>query len=334
MINAYAAHEPGGKLKPFRFDPGPLHADEVELEVHHCGICHSDLSMWNNDWGMTAYPFVPGHEVVGKIIAVGDAVKHLKVGQVAGLGWQAGSCMHCDQCMRGDHNLCSHSEATIVGRYGGFADKVRAKSAWVIPLPEDLNPADVGPMFCGGITVFSPIIENQVSPLDHVGVVGIGGLGHMALAFLKHWGCEVTAFSTSSNKEPEARALGAHHFVNTKEERALERLKNRFDMILVTVNVPLPWEKYIAALKPKGRLHLVGAAPSVSSAVFPLIGGQKSIGASPIGSPYNTQKMLEFAARHTIEPITEHFKLEEVNAAMAHLASGQARYRIILDMKA
>lgn len=332
-IHAYATHEPGGKLEPFSFDPGPLGPDDVEIDVHHCGICHSDLSMLNNDWGMTTYPFVPGHEVVGKITAIGEHVKHLTIGQTVGVGWMSGSCMHCDQCMSGNHNLCPEAEGTIIGRYGGFADTLRAKSMWVIPIPEGVDPADAGPMFCGGITVFNPIVQYEISPLSRVGVVGIGGLGHMALAFLRHWGCEVTAFSTSPDKEQEARKLGAHHFVNTKEEGALEQLEDRFDMVLVTVNVELPWEKYIATLRPKGKLHLVGAAPSVSSGVFPLLAGQKSISSSPLGSPFYTKEMIHFAARHGIAPVTEHFKLKDVNEAMERLENGKPRYRIVLDMK-
>ncbi len=331
IIQAYAAETAGGELKPFEYKVGDLHHEEVEIDVTHCGICHSDLSMLHNHWGMTQYPFVPGHEVVGKISKLGSGVKHLKVGQTVGLGWMAESCMTCDQCMSGNHNLCPTGVGTITGRHGGFGNKVRCHSGWAIPLPDGVDPVSAGPLFCGGITVFNPLIQNNTSPLHHVGVVGIGGLGHMALGFLKAWGCEVTAFSTSPDKEAEAKRLGAHHFASTRDDAALANLVGQFDMILVTVNVELPWEKYIAMLKPKGKLHLVGAAPSVSSGVFPLLAGQKSIGASPLGSPYYTKEMLHFAARHSISPVIEKFKMSEVNEALAHLESGKARYRIVLE---
>ena len=165
MVKAFAAFEPGGKLSPFEYDPGPLGAGQVEIDVEHCGICHSDLSMLNNEWQMTEYPFIPGHEVIGTIAAVGDAVIHLEVGQRVGLGWHSGYCMSCSSCMSGDHNLCSNSEATIVGRHGGFADKVRASAVSVFLLPESVDSATAGPLFCAGITVFNPLVQFDISPM-------------------------------------------------------------------------------------------------------------------------------------------------------------------------
>jgi uncharacterized zinc-type alcohol dehydrogenase-like protein len=233
--------------------------------------------------------------------------------------------------MSGNHNLCATAEGVIVGRHGGFANKVRAHEGWVIPLPEGINVATAGPLFCGGITVFNPIIQNNIQPTDHVGVVGIGGLGHMALRFLRAWGCEITAFSSSPDKEAEARELGAHHFVNSLDSDALATLANSFGMILVAVNVELDWDGYISTLRPQGKLHIVGAAPSVSATVFPLILGQKSIGGSPLGSPATTATMLEFSARHGIEPVTETFPMSEVNDALEKLRSGKPRYRLVLE---
>lgn len=331
MIKAYAAHEPGGELKPFEYDPGSLGDEEVEISVEYCGICHSDLSMLNNEWGTTKYPFVPGHEAVGTIAAVGDRVTKLNVGQRVGLGWYSRSCMACEWCMSGDHNLCLQAEGTIVGRHGAFADRVRAHHSWVLPLPEGINPATAGPLFCGGLTVFNPIVQLDIKATDRVGVIGIGGLGHMALRFLHAWGCDVTAFSTSPDKEAEAKQLGANHFVNSRDPKALESVQNSFDLILSTVNADLDWDAYIAALRPKGRLHLVGVIPSpISSQIFPMIAGQKSISASPLGSPVTTARMLDFAARQGVEPITETFSFDQVNDAMARLRSGKARYRIVL----
>lgn len=330
-VKAYAATAAGGRLEPFEYELGALGADEVDIDVRYCGICHSDLSMLDNEWGISEYPLVPGHEVVGTIAAVGSNVGYLRQGQTVGLGWNASSCMHCHECMSGDHNMCAEVVGTIVGRHGGFANKVRADAAWAVPLPDGVDPAKAGPMFCGGVTVFNPILQNHIKAADRVGVVGIGGLGHMALAFLHAWGCEVTAFSTSPAKEDEARALGADHFVSSRDPAALEAVANTFDMILVTVNAELDWEAYIKALRPRGKLHVVGVVPAITVAAFPLIGGQKSIGGSPLGSPATTAGMLGFAGRHAIAPITEMFPMSRLNDAMDRLRSGEARYRIVLE---
>jgi uncharacterized zinc-type alcohol dehydrogenase-like protein len=330
-IRAYAARERGGKLETFEYDPGELLGDEVEIDVEWSGLCHSDLSMLENDWGMTAYPFVPGHEVVGRIGAVGSNVTHLSVGQRVGLGWNSRSCLHCEQCLSGNQVLCPRNVGTIVHRHGGFATQVRCQSVWAIPLPEGVDPSTAGPLFCGGITVFNPLMINQVSPTARVGVVGIGGLGHMALAFANAWGCEVTAFSTSPDKEAEARQLGAHRFLATRDPKALTSVRGYFDLILVAVNVQIDWDAYVAALAPGGKLHIVGAVASLTTAVTPLIFGEKSIGASPTGSPVPVAKMLEMAGRHGVQPIVERFAMSDVNAAFDRLRSGKARYRIVLE---
>ena len=330
-VNAYAAHEAGGKLVPYQYELGELGADEVDIEVINCGLCHSDLNMLNNDWRNAKYPLVPGHEAVGKIIAKGDMVNHLAIGQTVGVGWNAHSCLACSDCMSGNHNFCNQAQGTIVGRYGGFADKMRAQAAWAIPIPDGVHLAAAGPLFCGGITVFNPIIQNNISPLSSVGVVGIGGLGHMALSFLKAWGCEVTAFSTSPEKEAEARAMGAHHFVSTHDADALKKLRGKFDMILDTVNVELNWNAYLATLKAKGVLHIVGVAPKVEARVGYLMGKQRSISASPTGSPSVMKDMMEFVARHDIRPTVETYKLADINEAFERLKNGKPRYRIVIE---
>jgi uncharacterized zinc-type alcohol dehydrogenase-like protein len=331
IVRAYAAKTAGGNLEPFEYELRDIGDDQVDIDVSSCGICHSDLSMLDNTWEITSYPFVPGHEIAGTIRAVGKGVTHLKPGQRVGLGWFAQSCMTCYQCLSGNHNLCPDAVGTIVDRHGGFADKVRAHKGWVIPLPEGIDTRAAGPLFCGGITVFNPLVQNNIRPTDRVAVVGIGGLGHMALRFLKAWGCEVTAFSTSPDKESAARELGAHKFVNTSDSGALENLAGSFDMILVTANVALDWDAYIGALRPKGKLHIVGAAPSVEAAVFPMIIGQKSFGGSPLGSPATMISMLAFAARHGIEPVAEVFPMSKVNDALEKLRSDKPSHRIVLE---
>jgi alcohol/geraniol dehydrogenase (NADP+) len=331
MVKAYAVFEPKGELKPFEYDPGTLGHSEVEIDVHYCGICHSDLSMINNEWGISNYPLVPGHEVAGIISKVGENVSHLKKGQKVGLGWHAGYCEHCTPCQSGDHNLCGDAKSTIVGRHGGFADRVRADAVSVVPLPEGIDMAVAGPLFCGGVTVFNPLVQFNIQPTDTVGVIGIGGLGHMALQFLNAWGCKVTAFTSSTSKQDEALKMGAHNTINSRDPESLAQAVGRFDLILSTVNVKLDWNAYMSALKPKGRLHFVGATlEPLDLQVFPMIMGQRSISGSPVGSPETITRMLEFAAHHKIKPIIEEYPLEQVNEAMQHLNSGKARYRIVL----
>lgn len=331
-VNAYAAFEARGKLQPFQYDMGPLGPDQVEIAVKYCGLCHSDLSMLNNEWGNTTYPLIPGHEVIGTVSAVGDHVTAIAVGQNVGLGWYSGSCMHCRQCMSGDHNLCLTVEGTIVGRHGGFADRVRCNWEWAVPLPDGLDLSKAGPLFCGGVTVFNPIVQFDVKPTDRVGVLGIGGLGHLALQFLSKWGCDVTAFTSSDSKADEARSLGARHVVNSRDDGAMKKVAGSFDFLLSTVSADLDWMTYINALAPKGRLHFVGAVPSpLGIAVFPMLIGQKSVSSSPLGSPATTAAMLEFCVRHGIAPVTELFPMAEINEAFERLESGKARYRIVLE---
>jgi uncharacterized zinc-type alcohol dehydrogenase-like protein len=233
-VNGYAAKEPKSKLTPYSYELGEIEPEQVDIKVTYCGLCHSDLSMINNDWGMSEYPFVPGHEVTGEVLATGNAVKNVKVGDKVGLGWMSGSCMSCSQCMDGEHHLCAEGESTIVGRNGGFADVVRGHWSWAIPLPEGIDMSKAGPLLCGGITVFNPIILAGVKPTDSVGVVGIGGLGHMALKFLKHWGCEVIAFSSSPDKKDEIMKMGASKVVNSKSPEELESIAGQLDFILNT----------------------------------------------------------------------------------------------------
>lgn len=334
-VHAFAAHEPAGKLAPFEYTLGPIRPDQVDIRVQHCGICHSDLSMLDNEWESTEYPLVPGHEVIGTVAEVGDQVKHLQVGETVGLGWHAGYDGTCPQCMRGDHNLCPQAEATIVGRHGGFADRVRAQAISVIPLPAGISPQDAGPLFCGGVTVFNPLIQFGVSPTARVGVIGIGGLGHLALQYAHAWGCHVTAFTSTDAKGDEAKTLGAHETISSRDPAAIEAAADSFDLLLSTVNVSLDWNAYVATLKPRGRLHFLGAvAEPLDLTFFGLLFGQQSVSASPVGSPATIATMLEFSARHELAPVTEHFPMSEVNEAMDHLRAGKARYRIVLDREA
>lgn len=331
-IRAFAASGPKAPLKAFEFDPGPLGDEQVEIAVEYCGVCHSDLSLLNNEWGITAYPLVPGHEVIGKVVEAGPNAKRVSVGQRVGLGWFSQSCMHCRQCLRGDHNLCPTGEQTIVGRHGGFATRVRCHWAWATPIPGEMDFTKAGPLLCGGITVFNPIVQLGIKPTQRVGVVGIGGLGHLGLQFLNKWGCEVVAFTSSAAKKAEAISLGAHRTVDSRSDAELAAIKGSLDYIIVTANANLNWNAYIDALAPRGRLHFVGVAPdAIPVQAFSLIMAQRGVSGSPLGSPATTADMLDFAARHKINAVTEMFPMSRVNEAIAHLVSGKARYRVVLQ---
>jgi uncharacterized zinc-type alcohol dehydrogenase-like protein len=331
MIKAYAAFEPAGTLQPFEYDPGPLGPHEVEIDVQYCGICHSDLSVLDNAWGLTQYPLVPGHEVVGTIAKVGDQVEQLTVGQTVGLGWHAGYCDSCGSCRSGDQNLCADAQATIIGHHGGFAEQVRAAANSVIPIPEGIDLESAGPLFCGGITVFNPLVQFGVKPTDKVGVIGIGGLGHMALQFLNAWGCEVTAFTSSADKREAALDLGAHATINSLDPEEINAAAGRFDLLISTVNVKLDWDLYLSTLSPRGRLHFVGAVlEPLNIQAFSLIPAQRSVSGSPVGSPVTMMKMLDFVKRHDVKPVIEKFPFSEVNQAIERLRSGQTHYRVVL----
>lgn len=331
MIKAYAAFEPGGELKPFEYDPGDLGPHDVEVDVDYCGICHSDVSMLDNEWGLSEYPLVPGHEIVGTVAAAGSGVTDLQPGRKVGIGWHAGYCMTCPTCMSGDHNMCADAQGTIIGHHGGFADKIRARAASVVPLPDGIDLESAGPLFCGGVTVFNPLVQFDVQATDKVGVIGIGGLGHMAILFASAWGCEVTAFTSSESKRKEAMEMGADHVVDSRDDDAVEAIAGQLDLVISTVNVKLDWDTYLSTLKPRGRLHFVGATlDPLDVGVFSLIPAQRSISGSPVGSPVTIAEMLDFAVRHRIRPVIETYRFDQVNEALARLRSGQARYRIVL----
>lgn len=333
-INAYAVHGAGAKFEPYSYEVGDLLDNEVEIDVINSGVCHSDLSMVDNDWGFSQYPLVAGHEVIGKIAAKGKDVQGLEVGTTVGLGWHCGYCGHCHSCKTGDQNLCGQAQPTIAGHHGGFAEKVRAQATSVVAIPEGIDLASAGPLLCGGITVFNPIVQFDVKSTDKVAVIGIGGLGHLALQFLNAWGCEVTAFTSSESKRTEALGLGAHKTLNSRDEAEIEAAAGSFDFVISTVNVKLDWNLYVGTLKPKGRLHFVGATTEpLDLSVFSMLGAQRTVSASPVGSPATIETMLEFAKLHDIKPQVEVFPMAKINEAFDHLKSGNVKYRIVLSNK-
>jgi uncharacterized zinc-type alcohol dehydrogenase-like protein len=329
-IHALAADSATAPLRPFSYDPGPLGDEQVEIAVEYCGLCHSDYSLLRNEFQFTRYPFVPGHEAIGTVVALGEHTKGVTLGQKVGLGWNSGSCLHCRSCLRGDQNLCSTLEMTIVGRHGAFATRVRCHWIWATPIPEGIDLTKAGPLLCGGITVFNPLIQFDVNPTSRVGVVGIGGLGHLALQFLNKWGCHVTAFTTSDSKADEAKKLGAHEVLNTRSDDQLKKAANSFDLILSTVMVPMNMDAYLGALAPRGRFHLVGLLPTLNTPAMPFVLKQLDFSGTPSGAPGTVKTMLDFCVLHGIAAITEEFPMSKANEALEHLEAGKARYRVVL----
>jgi uncharacterized zinc-type alcohol dehydrogenase-like protein len=335
QILGLAAHAAGAELLPFRYDPGELGRQEVEVRISHCGVCHSDLHLVANDWGISQYPFIPGHEIVGTVTAVGVEVQTLIPGQRVGVGWQSNSCGQCEWCSQGMENLCASSEATCVHRHGGFADAVRVNARFAIPIPDAIESEFAAPLLCAGITVYNPMRTHGINPSSRVGIVGIGGLGHIALQFARVFGADITAFSSSPEKEDEALLLGAHHFINTRESKAMREAAGSMDFILTTINADQDWMAYIQALRPTGTLCFVGVPPSaIAVHAFPLISGIRTLTGSPIGSPHRLREMIDVAARHGVQAQTESFAMSHANEAIDKVRRNRVRYRAVLTNEA
>jgi uncharacterized zinc-type alcohol dehydrogenase-like protein len=331
----WAANEAKGALIEREMKVPALEAFDVALKVLHCGICHSDLHLIDNDWRISEYPLVPGHEILGRVESLGTQVSHLKVGDVVGVGWQCHSCMECHYCHTGRENLCSHSAATCVGRPGGFAQWHVTDSRFCFKIPENLVRADTAPLLCGGATVFSPLCDHvpKVSPWrTHVGVVGMGGLGHLGIKMASRMGYEVTAFTSSPHKSSDLKVLGAHHVVSSTNEADIIKAGRRLDLVLVTVPYDLPWNAYLKALRPDGTLCFVGVPPAALSVpVINILGGQLRITGSSIAGRARIEEMLEFCSRHSITAQSEVFEAAKVNDAIAAVRSGKVRYRAVLS---
>ena len=331
MVEAYAVFEPKGELKPYKYELEKLLPNEVVIDVLYCGLCHSDLNMIDNDWGISTYPLVAGHEVIGKVSELGSEVTNFTIGQNVGLGWHCDYCHNCDECNDDDHNLCKKAQGTIIDHYGGFATKVKADFQSIVSIPDSIDLESAGPLFCAGVTVFNPLLQYDIKAGSKVGVIGIGGLGHLAIQFLNAWGCEVTAFTTSESKKQEALDLGATYVLNSSDKSEIKKAIAKFDFIISTVDVKLNWNLYLRTLKTRGRMHFVGIPlESLNIDVLTLMIGQKSISGSQVGSPSTITKMLEFASLHKIKPIIEKYEFKDINKAIDRLRSGKSHYRIVL----
>lgn len=336
-IRACAALESGGSLTPYEYEPQELGVHDVEIKISHCGICYSDVHLINNDWGGMSYPLVPGHEIVGTVTSIGTEVEKIMLGQRVGVGWQSGSCLACEWCLTGHENLCREKQLTCIGKHGGFADFIRTDSRFVFPIPKKLDSAHAAPLLCAGIAVYSPMKIYGVQSHQRVGVAGIGGLGHMAVQFAHATGCEVTALSTTPDKENDARSFGADHFINSNDEGQMRKTAGSLDFILVTASVMPNWTSYLNLLRPNGRLNVVGRftftgglAGTLDIPAAMLVAGQKSVSGSVIGGRAVMREMLTFAERHDITAQIEEVPMVDINSALEKVRHNQARYRMVL----
>ena len=330
-FQGYAALKEKSPLEIFNYEPQVLGPHDVEISITHCGICHSDIHLIDNDWKTNIYPLVPGHEIIGIIKTLGTEVKHLHKNQRVGIGWQSDCCGKCEWCLVGEENSCSQQKATCLNNYGGFANAICMNSRFVFPIPEKLLSEKTAPLLCGGITVYSPL-KQYITRLDmHIGVIGVGGLGHLALQFAHALGAKVTAFSSTPEKAAETASLGADYFINHTDKSALTKARNTLDFILCTVTAPLDWMAYLNILRPKGKLCFVsGLSTPINVPVNAFIRGRKTICGSNIGSCHEITEMLEFAALHNISAWTESLPMSDVNTALDKVRHNQARYRMVL----
>lgn len=330
-FTSYAALEPKTKLQVWQYEPEPLKNDEIEVQVTHNGLCHTDIHMRDNDWGVSKFPLVAGHEVVGIVTDVGEDVTNIQTGDRVGLGWIRNSCRVCYHCLQGEENVCKKGfTGLIVGNHGGFADKVCSKADFAYKIPDALDSASAAPLLCAGITVYTPLRTYIKYPGMKVGIVGIGGLGHLAIKFARAMGAEVTVFSSSTDKAKEAKEFGAHHFYQWGSDEAKD-LASSLDLLISTSSAELDWDLAFSLLGNNGTLCFLGIpVSSINVPLIPLIFGQKSVVGSVVGGRRFMQEMLDFAAINQIKPMTQTMPLSQVNEAMDLVLEGKARYRIVL----
>jgi uncharacterized zinc-type alcohol dehydrogenase-like protein len=331
QIHAHAAHGPRHDLVPFTYTAEPLGADQITIRISHCGICQSDVHLLDDHYGgMTRFPFVGGHELVGTVAEVGPAVRHLAVGQRVGVGPYRGACLHCDLCSHGRDNLCAKKQLTVVGHHGGFADAIRVDAGFAFPIPDEIPSAEAAPLLCAGLTVYAPL--SRTTPEMRVGVMGVGGLGHLAIQFAARRGNHVTVVSTTPSKEADARALGAHDFVVSTDAAAVARAAGRLDLLLITSFGAVDWASILGLLGPGGRACLVGSSLTpIGIPAAMLITGQQAIEGSAAGSRAAMRDMLAFAARHGVRPQIERMPWARINEAVERVRRGDARYRVVLE---
>jgi alcohol dehydrogenase (NADP+) len=339
----FAALEAKAALAPFSFERRALRADDVLIDILYCGVCHSDLHMAQNDWGFARYPLVPGHEIVGRVQQVGAQVSKFKVGDLVGVGCMVDSCRHCSACAQGEEQYCEQGNtATYAGidrhdgqlTFGGYSTGIICSQDFVLRVSEQLDTQAVAPLLCAGITTWSPLRHWNVGPSSKVGVIGLGGLGHMAIKLAHALGAEVTLFTRSQHKIEDAQRLGADHVVLSQDEKQMQAVKNQFDLIIDTVPNQHDIQAYIPTLSLNGSLVFVGYLGPLEEMLntVPLILGRRSVAGSLIGGIQDTQDMLDFCAEHNITADVEVIAMQEINHAFARMQNSDVKYRFVIDM--
>lgn len=343
-VKAYGTESTTADLKEMNIERREVTSKDVEIEILYCGVCHSDLHTARNDWGGSLYPVVPGHEIVGRITKVGSDVSKFKVGDLAGVGCIVDSCGHCDSCQHDLEQYCLNGfTGTYNGKdkhlgghtFGGYSQKVVVDSHHVLKVPENLDLAAVAPLLCAGITTWSPLKHWNVGPGSKVAVVGLGGLGHMAIKLAKGLGAEVTLFSRTPGKTDDAKQLGADHVVISTDEAQMDAVKGKFDVIIDTVPYVHDVNPYVATLNINGTHVLVGYLGGLEPILntVPMILGRKSVAGSVIGGIAETQELLDFCGEHNIVSEIEMIKMQDINEAYERMLKSDVRYRFVIDMQ-
>ncbi len=338
----YAAQSAKTSLAPFNFERREVGPHDVLIDIQYCGVCHSDLHQVRDEWNNSIYPMVPGHEIVGKISKIGDLVKNFKVGDLAGVGCFVDSCRTCPSCSAGNEQYCEQGMAGTYNSYemdkktptyGGYSNCVVVDEKYTLKISDKLPLKAVAPLLCAGITTYSPLRHWKVGKGQKVAIVGLGGLGHMGVKLAVSFGAEVTVLSSSASKEADAKRLGAHHFVNTKDEKAVTNAKNQFDFILDTVSANHDLNPYLEMLKVDGTMVLVGAPPdAVPVEAFSLIPKRRTLAGSMIGGIAETQEMLDYCAANNIVSDIELINIKDIEQAYERMVKGDVRYRFVIDM--
>ena len=344
MIQAkgYAAHDNHSDLQPWDFERREVGAHDVQYEILFCGVCHSDLHQVRNDWGNAKYPMVPGHEIVGRVVKVGDSVSKFKVGDLVGTGCLVDSCQKCENCNEGYEQFCKTGASATYNSFeqdkktptqGGYSNTIVVHEDFTLRIPKNLDLAAVAPLLCAGITTYSPLRHWKVGKGHKLAVLGLGGLGHMAVKFGVAFGADVTVLSTSPEKEKDAMKLGAHHFINTKDEEQVNDAKGAFDFILDTVSAPHDLNMYMKMLRVNGT-HICVGIPTEGYNLSPMsiISGRKSLAGSSIGGLPETQEMLDFCGEHNIVSDIEMIDMKNIEKAFTRMQDGDVRYRFVIDM--
>ncbi len=330
QILGYAAKAVRQPLEPFAYEPPKLGEHDVRVSVTHCGVCHTDIHAIEDYYGITSYPFVPGHEIVGYVSEVGTSVSGLKEGDRVGIGWQGRSSGECEWCLKGETQLCMAIEdTTVMVPYGGFSSSVIADYRFAHPLPPTMPSEAAAVLMCAGVTVYSALQSHVTRPDLKVAILGVGGLGHLAIQFTHAFGCEVTAISSSPDKKEQALGFGADHFIDVNDKIGMREVNYKYDLILCTASAEVNWEAVLMALKKRGKLILLGFPDLKMNSTY-LVAHEVSITGSLIGNPPTMRAMLAFAQEHGIRPVVELMPMSQVNAALQKVKENKARYRIVL----